>query len=252
MDAAQSLPFALTGDFLLAVVSIIFIDILLSGDNSIVIAMAVQTLPPEKRRQGILLGVGAAVTMRVGFTFVASHLMQTPLLKMAGGAAILWIALKLLLENEEVRAHKKAAEGLWHAIRIIMVADLSMSLDNVLAVAGASKGNPWLLWFGLGLSIPLVVLASSLLSRLMARFPLIVLLGSLLLGKVGGEMMVTDPFIQNWLPHNAWFHHVGAALGIAFVLGMSFWVKRKVNREPELADAEPQRTKPVDRVPGSP
>lgn len=237
LDTTTVLPFALDGGFFLAVISIIFIDIILSGDNSVVIALAVQTLPEEKRRKGILIGAGAAVAMRVGFTMVASHLMQTPLIKLAGGLAILWIAVKLLMENEEVRTHKKPAESMWHAIRIIMIADLSMSIDNVLAVAGASKGSAPLLWFGLGLSIPLVIFASSILSRLMSKYPIIILIGSLLLGKVGGEMVVTDPFLLNWLPHNDWFHHVGAALGVALVLGMSFWVKRKVAREPGLAEA---------------
>lgn len=239
MDTTLVLPFALDGGFFLAVISIVFIDIILSGDNSVVIALAVQTLPEEKRRKGILIGAGAAVTMRVCFTMVASHLMQTPLIKLAGGLAILWIAVKLLMENEEVRTHKKPAESMWHAIRIIMIADLSMSIDNVLAVAGASKGSAPLLWFGLGLSIPLVIFASSILSRLMSRYPIIVLVGSLLLGKVGGEMVVTDPFLQlHWLKAS-WWHHVGAALGVALVLGMSFWVKRKVAREPDVVEATP-------------
>ena len=245
MDSTHVLPFALNGNFFLAVLSIIFIDIILSGDNSVVIALAVQTLPVEKRRKGIIIGAGAAVAMRVVFTMVASHLMQTPLIKLAGGLAILWIAVKLLMENEEVRAHKKPAEGMWHAIRIIMIADLSMSIDNVLAVAGASKGSASLLWFGLGLSIPLVIFASSILSKLMSKYPIIVLLGSLLLGKVGGEMVVTDPFLQNWLPHNSWFHHVGAAIGVALVLGMSFWIRRRVASEPDLGETP----SPVGKTP---
>jgi YjbE family integral membrane protein len=239
-SALHALPSSLDGSLFLAVLSIIFIDIILSGDNSVVIAMAVQTLPENLRRKGIIIGTGAAVAMRVGCTFIISHLMQTPLIKFAGGLAILWVAVKLLMENEELRTHKKEAGGLWGAVRIIMIADISMSIDNVLAVAGASKGSSVLLWFGLGLSIPLVIFASSILSRLMQKYPIIVLFGSLLLGKIGGEMMVTDPFLQNWLPHNAWFHHVGAVIGILFVLGMSVWVKRKVAREPDVDEAARQ------------
>lgn len=239
MDTTLALPIEFSGSFLLAILSIIFIDIILSGDNSVVIAMAVQTLPENLRRKGILIGTAAAVAMRVGCTFIISHLMQTPLIKLAGGMAILWVAVKLLTENEELRTHKKEAGGLWTAVKIIMIADISMSIDNVLAVAGASKGNAPLLWFGLGLSIPLVIFASSILSRLMQKYPIIVLLGSLLLGKIGGEMIVTDPFLLNWLPHNAWFHHVGGAIGVAFILGMSVWIKRRVAREPDLDEAAP-------------
>lgn len=235
-SALHSLPSTLDHTFLLAILSIVFIDIILSGDNSVVIAMAVQTLPESQRRKGIIIGTAAAVAMRVACTFVISHLMQTPLIKLAGGLAILWVAVKLLMENEELRTHRKEAGGLWTAIKIIMIADISMSIDNVLAVAGASKGNAPLLWFGLGLSIPLVIFASSILSRLMQKFPIIVLLGSLLLGKIGGEMIVTDPFLLNWLPHNAWFHYVGGAIGAAFVLGMSIWVKRHVARGAAAAE----------------
>lgn len=236
-SALHSLPSTFDHNFLLAILSIIFIDIILSGDNSVVIAMAVQTLPENQRRKGIIIGTGAAVAMRVGCTFIISHLMQTPLIKLAGGLAILWVAVKLLMENEELRTHKKEAGGLWTAIKIIMIADISMSIDNVLAVAGASKGNAALLWFGLGLSIPLVIFASSILSRLMQKYPIIVLLGSLLLGKIGGEMIVTDPFLLNWLPHNDWFHYVGGAIGAVFVLAMYFWVKRKVAREPDISES---------------
>jgi YjbE family integral membrane protein len=248
LDSTSALPFDLGGGFLIAILSIVFIDIILSGDNSVVIAMAVQTLPEKLRRKGILIGTGAAVAMRVGCTFVVSHLMQTPLIKLAGGAAILWVALKLLMENEELRTHKKEAGGLWGAIKIIMIADISMSIDNVLAVAGASKGNAALLWFGLGLSIPLVIFASSILSRLMQKYPIIVLLGSLLLGKIGGEMIVTDPFLHNnWLKAD-WWHHVGAAAGVAFVLAMSVWIKRRVAREPDVDEAAHAAHPPGDAV----
>lgn len=231
-DTATVLSLAPDGGTLLAILYIIFIDIILSGDNSVVIAMAVQTLPEHQRKKGIFIGTAAAVTLRVGCTLIISHLMQTPLIKLAGGLAILYVAVKLLMENEEIRTHRKEAGGLWNAVRMIMIADISMSIDNVLAVAGASKGNPVLLWFGLGLSIPLVIFASSILSRLMKKYPVIVLLGSLLLGKVGGEMIVTDPFLLNWLPHNAWFHHVGGALGVAFILGMTWWIKKRSAKAP--------------------
>jgi YjbE family integral membrane protein len=235
-DTTSTLGLAAESGLFIAILKIVFIDIILSGDNSVVIAMAVQTLPESQRRKGILIGTAAAVALRVACTFVISHLMQTPLIKLAGGLAILWVAVKLLMESEEVRSHKKAAGGLWHAVRMIIIADISMSIDNVLAVAGASKGNGYLLWFGLGLSIPLVIFASSILSRLMQKYPIIVFLGSLLLGYVGGEMIFTDPFLQSHWLKAGWWHHVGQAVGVAAVLGLSFWIKRRVAHEPDLAE----------------
>ena len=239
LDATSILPFAVDGRFLMAALSIVFIDIILSGDNSVIIAMAVQSLPPEKRRKGIIIGAGAAAGMRILFTWFASQLMLTPFIKLVGGLLILWIALKLLMENEERREHKPAGESLWHAVRLIMIADATMSLDNVLAVAGASHGNIWLLWFGLGLSIPLVIFASSMLSRLMDRYPLIIIAGAAVLGKVGGEMIVTDPFVMNLLPSSQWTRWVAEGLGVALVLLTALWLRRKGEREPAIDVGKP-------------
>jgi len=213
--------------FLGGLLSIILIDILLSGDNSIVIALAVQTLPPEKRRLGLFTGAGAAALMRVAFTFVATRLMGVPYLKLVGGLLILWIAIKLLSENEDPNPKHKQGRSLFHAIWIITVADLTMSLDNVLAVAGASKGSLLLLWLGLGLSIPLVVFASSVLSGLMERFPLIVVLGSAVLGKVGAELIVNDPVVfkhVEFIPHVHWISDI---LGVGLILLAAAWYTRK-------------------------
>ncbi len=196
--------------------------------------MAVQSLPAEKRRKGILIGTGAAVALRVGLTLIASVLLTTPFIKFVGGAAILWIAVKLLAENEEHAVRHKPAESIGHAIKLILIADASMSLDNVMAVAGASHGNPLLLWFGLMLSIPLVVFASSMLSKLMARYTWIVILGALLLGKIGGEMIATDHFLKANIVPEAWHHTakwIGEGLGIALVAGFAGyfrWRDRKV------------------------
>lgn len=190
----------LNGDFLFTSLGIILIDIVLSGDNSVVIAMAVHGLPKSLRIRGILIGTLGAVLLRVVFTLIASHLMEIPFLKIAGGLAVLWIAVKLLLEDEEVHEGRRPASSVWHAVWIMMVADVTMSLDNVLAVAGISRGDMTLLWWSLGLSIPLVVFASTMLSNLMDRFPVILVLGAALLGKVGGEMIITDPGLVNWFP----------------------------------------------------
>jgi len=216
-----------------SLLSIILINVVLSGDNAVVIAMAVQTLPPEKRKIGILAGAGAAAGLRIFFTLIATRLLQTPYLKLAGGALILWIAMKLLSENSDPDLKHRQAHSPMHAIWIIVVADLTMSLDNVLAVAGASKGNDSLLWIGLGLSIPLVIFASGILSSLMDRFPIIVTLGAVLLGKVAGEMIAGDPALvaqTAGIPH----FHIGSQIaGAAMILFAAAWMKRK------KADANP-------------
>ncbi len=210
--------------------SVMFINVILSGDNSIVIALAVQTLPRDKRNWGLLIGAGAAAALRIGFTFVAVRLLGTPYLKLIGGALILWIAVKLLAENEDPDPRHKQAHSVFHAVWIITVADVTMSLDNVLAVAGAARGSATLLWTGLGTSIPLVVFASGLLSRLMERFPAIVIIGAAMLGKVGGEMIAGDPALRRplaGLPHaDHWF----AAAGAFLILMIGAWLARRKRR----------------------
>ncbi|MGZ6236330.1 MAG: YjbE family putative metal transport protein, partial [Syntrophales bacterium] len=152
-----------TWDFLAGFLSIIIVNLVLSGDNAFVIAMAVRSLPRKQRMKGIAFGVGAAVVLRVLLTFFAAMLLQIQYVKLIGGAVIIWIAVKLLMEGAPEDKLQEDAKSLWHAIRIIIVADITMSLDNVLAVAAASKGNFFLLIFGLGLSIPIVMFASTLL-----------------------------------------------------------------------------------------
>ncbi len=230
---------ATASSFLLSSLSIILINIVLSGDNSVVIAMAVHSLPAEKRLKGILIGTTGAVLMRVGFTMVASHLLEIPFLKLVGGLLILWIAVKLLLEEASAEAGGKKIESIWHAVWIILVADFTMSLDNVLAVAGVSHGNALQLWLSLGLSIPLVVFASTMLSKLMDRYPIILLVGAALLGKVGGEMIFTDPALLNWFKweSNGLKWTFEAVCTIA-VLAISFWIKRQPAKETVSAKAD--------------
>jgi len=191
----EFLGIALDAQFFMSLLSIVLIDIVLAGDNSIVIAMAVQSLPKEQRFKGIVFGALAAVILRVGFTFFASQLLGISFVKLVGGILILWIALKLMADSNEDNHKQSNADTVWKAVWIILVADFTMSLDNILAVAGASHGSFGLLLFGLGLSIPLVVFTSTMLSKLMAKFPLILWIGAAVLGKVGVEMMITDPFI---------------------------------------------------------
>jgi len=186
----------LSTEFFLGVLSIILIDILLAGDNAVVIAMAVKSLPARQRRVGIAIGAGGAAVLRIVLTFYAAQLLRLPYLKFAGGALILWIAISLLLDAAGGEKGHRHARSLWHATWLILVADLTMSTDNILAVAAASKGNLPLLIFGLGLSITFVVFASSLLARIMDRYPIVVYLGAAILGRVGGDLMITDPWIE--------------------------------------------------------
>lgn len=186
--------------FLVNLFSIVVIDLVLAGDNSIVIAMAVQSLRKEQRFKGILFGAIAAVILRVIFTFFASQLLTVSFVKLVGGILIFWIAIKLLNGSDNESGKRGGANSVWDAVWMIIVADLTMSLDNILAVAGASHGNIGLLLFGLGLSIPLVIFASTLISKLMEKYRIIIWIGALILGKVAGEMIATDP----WIVSNFW------------------------------------------------
>jgi YjbE family integral membrane protein len=186
--------------FLSALFSIVVIDLILAGDNAVVIAMAVRSLPHEQRKKGILFGAGAAVLLRVVLTFFVAQLLNLSYVKLIGGLLILWIAVKLFVEGAPEDGHDRQATTIWQAIKVIVIADITMSLDNMLAVGGASHGNMFLLLFGLGLSIPFIVFTSNLLSMLMDKYPVIIYIGAAILGKVGGEMMITDPFTLRLLP----------------------------------------------------
>jgi YjbE family integral membrane protein len=200
--------------------SIILIDLLLAGDNALVIAMAVRALP--SRRRGVAIGLGAAlaVVCRVAITLVAARLLSLDFVQLAGGAFVLWIAVKVLIDSSADAAGKAAPPArLLQAVCWILVADLTMSTDNILAVAGASHGNGALIVFGLCLSIPFVIFSSRLLSVLMDRYPWIVYLGSAILGKVGAEMILTDPAVVRWLhPSSAVRYAAEAALAAAVVV----------------------------------
>jgi len=200
-------------EWILAVSNIIWIDIVLAGDNAVVIALAVRNLPARQRLIGIVLGAGAAVVLRVGLTFVASQLLTVRFVQLVGGLLILWIATKLLKQGDGADEGGSGAGGLWQAVWMILVADLTMSLDNVLAVAGSARGHFGLLLFGLALSIPLVVFASNFISRLMATYPVVVFLGAAILGKVAGDMILTDAAVSAWF-QPLWQGFTGASDGV--------------------------------------
>jgi YjbE family integral membrane protein len=195
VELGQLGEISLGWDFFSAFMSIVLIDLILAGDNAVVIAAAVRTLPRKQRQKGILLGAGAAVVLRIVLTYFAAQLLQMSYVKLIGGIFILWIAVKLFVDSAPDEEVRQNATSILQALWVIVVADLTMSVDNVLAVAGASKGNLFLLLFGLGLSIPFVVFTSNLLAYMMDKYPFIIYLGAGILGKVGGEMIFTDPII---------------------------------------------------------
>jgi YjbE family integral membrane protein len=205
--------------YLIDCLSIIVIDLLLAGDNALVIALAVRALPKRQRRVALLCGAWLAVLIRVAVTFLAAKLLEVEYVQFAGGAFVVWIAVKVL---RDARAQERASVSpgeLWRAIGSIVVADLTMSTDNILAVAGASKGNIWLIVFGLALSIPLVVSSSTFLALIMDKYPVTMYVGVAILGRVAGEMMLGDPLVRRLLhPSDALRYGVELALMVAIVV----------------------------------
>ncbi len=228
---------AFTWEFIAAVVSIVLIDLVLAGDNAVVIAMAVRNLPERQRLWGIALGAGGAVLVRVVCTFLVAQLLNMPFIKLVGGAVIIWIAVKLLTEGAGEECKERECGSIWHALWIIIVADMSMGIDNMLAVGAASQGNLLLLMFGLALSIPLVVFMSKMLSSLMDKYPIILWLGAGILGKVGGEMMITDPWVHGLLSPPKWVEYAVMVFFVAFVCGLSKWIA--LQRQSSISKKEP-------------
>ncbi len=208
--------------FLVGIFSIVFIDLLLAGDNALVIALAVKSLSGRERLIGLACGAGAAVVLRVALTVAASRLLVIPYLQLAGGILVIWIAVKVLRDASDPPDAAPSPKRFWQAIWYIALADLTMSTDNILAIAGASKGNVYLIVFGLALSIPFVVLSSNLLAEVMDRYPATVYLGAGILGKVGAEMALTDPAAIALL-HPSNLMRYGAEAGLALGLMALGW-----------------------------
>jgi len=208
--------------------SIILANVLLSGDNAVVIAMAARGLPAHRQKQAIILGSAAAIVMRIVLTLVAVKMLGLPYLKLVGGVALLWIGANLLYEDDDVHDHEARPIGVGAAVRTILVADLVMSLDNVLAVAAAAHGNTPLLVIGLAVSIPLIVFGSTMLLKVMQRFPLIITAGAALLGWLAGEMMLTDPALEGWFgPVPELAVKAAAVIGAAAVVTVGKWLQRR-------------------------
>ena len=232
-------------EFWIALAQIIGINIVLSGDNAVVIALAARSLPPKQQKQAVLWGSGAAVVMRILLTVVAVELLKLPWLKLIGAVLLFWIAIKLLVPESEGEGGGKAGASMAAAVKTMLIDDLVMSLDNVIAVAAAAKGSLLLLILGLGISIPLVIFGSTLLLGLMERFPIIITIGAALLGWVAGEMMISNPVGKDWIDANAeWLHYAGPAAGAAAVVVVGRLLAKRHEEAPvildDLAASDPQ------------
>ncbi len=232
-------------DFWLALGKIIWVNILLSGDNAVVIALAARSLPPQQQKKAIMIGSGAAIALRIVLTLVAAQLLLLPYLKLIGALLLLYIGVTLLLpEDESDDGGSGLTSSMATAVRTILIADLVMSLDNVIAVAAAADGNVPLLIIGLATSIPLVIFGSTLLLKVIERFPAIVWAGAALLGFIAGEISVTDPAVVGWFTEQEAALGLGGhrlqvlagAVGAALVLGVG---KALLSRRASLADSTP-------------
>ncbi len=226
-----------TSQFWVDVLKIIMIDLLLSGDNAVVIALACRNLPPARRKKGILFGVGGAIGLRVVLTFFAVSLLALPYLKLVGALLLLWIGIKLILPEAEHSADNIQADTrLLGAVKTIIIADFVMSLDNVLGVAAAAKGNVPLLVFGLLISIPLIAWSSQLVLKLIDLFPFIIYAGGALLGYVAGEMLVREDLFSTLVEARHYLHWLIPAFCAALVLAVGRWLAMRKAVEPEVID----------------
>ncbi len=223
----------LTTHFWVAVGQIIMIDILLGGDNAVVIALACRQLPPALRTKGILWGTVGAIVLRVALIAFALTLLQVPYLKLVGALLLLWIGVKLLApDDDDGHANIKGSDKLWAAVKTVIVADLVMSVDNVIAIAGAAAGAGGqhqlpLVIFGLLVSIPIIVWGSQLVLKLMDRFPWMITLGGMLLGWIAGTMAVSDPAVKDFFPPDASIGYAAGVAGAVLVLSIGFLTKKK-------------------------
>jgi YjbE family integral membrane protein len=236
--AMSEFDFTLGEHFWTALGQIILVNIILSGDNAVVIALACRNLSDRHKKPAILAGSLGAIILRLIFSFFIVYLMSIPYLKIIGAVLLLWIGVKLLLpEDEDHGDGKSASSNLWGAVRTIVIADAVMSLDNVIAIAAAAKGHILLIAIGLIISIPLIIFGSTLVLKVLLRFPVLVTLGGGLLGWIAGEISLTDPAIHAWaetLP--PWSEKAAAAVGAIFVMGLGKILARRMEQKRALVD----------------
>lgn len=241
-----------SSQFWVSLLQIIWIDLLLSGDNAVVIALACRQLPPKQRTVGIWLGASAAIGLRIIFALVVTYLLLVPYLKIVGGLLLFWIAVKLAIGEDESHAEIDGGTSLWQAVRTIAIADAVMSLDNVIAIAAASRGHPELFIFGLLLSIPLIIMGAQFLTTIIQRFPILIWLGAGLLGWIAAEMILGDIAVLRWLEVSlpTWIktvptdvsaigiglastpHYVSSIIGAALVCVVGYVLKKRSADQP--------------------
>ncbi|MDH0382805.1 TerC family protein [Comamonas aquatica] len=221
------MEFLNSADFWIGLVKIVWINIILSGDNAVVIALAARSLPPAQQKKAIMFGSGAAVVLRIVLTIVAAKLLELSFLQVIGGVLLLWIGYQLLTGDEDEEGEAKGHGSMVAAIRTILIADLVMSLDNVIAVAATAQGNMVLLVLGLAISIPLVIFGSTLMIKLMERFPVIITLGAALIGWVGGETIVNDNLLHGYTLAHPWLHYAAAAAAALLVVAVGKWMQTR-------------------------
>jgi YjbE family integral membrane protein len=240
-------------DFWLALGKIIWINVLLSGDNAVVIALACRSLPPRTRWWGIVLGAGVAVFLRIIFTGLVTSLLDLQGLKILGSLALLYIAIDLVAPAKEGKESEiEAAENLWRAVRVVAIADLVMSLDNVIAIAGAAKGSWLLIGIGLATSIPLIIAGAAMITALFERFPILVQAGAALLGWVAGEMFASDPAIVSWIGEEfaRQLEYIVATAGAVIVLAIGAGLRRRRARTHKKHKPALDKGAPLDRMDG--
>ncbi len=228
--------------FFVSLLQIIWIDILLSGDNAVVIALACRSLPDRQRKWGIICGAGAAIVLRIIFAIFVVFLLSIPYLKIVGSILLLWVAVKLVLPEDGGHGETvKGGSSLFSAIRTIVIADAVMSLDNVIAIAAASHGRVELLILGLLISIPLIVYGSTLVLKALERFPLLITAGGALLGWIAGDVLITDPVLVDWVEQQAPYLHdwyvapiVGALFVVIFGLGLARIIEARRRQKLDL------------------
>lgn len=206
-----------------ALFQIIVINILLSGDNAVIIALACRSLPPRQQKQAFIIGSAGIVVLMTALTAVATYLLTMPYIEVTGSLLLLWIGIKLLVPEEE-EEDVGASDNFWGAVKTIIVADIVMSLDNVLGMAGAAQGHLGLLFVGMVITIPLILFGSAMLMKMMERFPIIVTAGAGLLGYVAGEMAVEDPVIKGHLANAHYLGIVAPLIGVVIVVGAGKWL----------------------------
>lgn len=221
-------------EFLTTLLSIVFIDLILAGDNAIVIGMAAKRLRKDTQKKAILYGTCGAILLRIVATILVVYLLRIPWLLVAGGMILLWIAYKLLVQEEE-HENIKAGNTLWASVWTIIVADAAMGLDNVIAVAGAAQGHTLLVIIGLIISIPIVVWGSTLFIKLLGKFPWIIYAGSAVLAYTASKMITHEPAWKAWFEENQVVKWLVIAIAVVTVLGAGFWANEWKKKHPEAA-----------------